>query len=96
MPWTLSADDQMGISKLQAQMRDVGTSNARGTFGAKLADASPNIDGYGFYITTDALIYQLLEDNNLFAVAVGSDENHSGPRKSYQTNFDWSWGFMPV
>lgn len=86
-------DNEMRTSKIESQMRDAATTNARGTYGAKLADASPNIDGYGFYITTDAILYQLLEDNNTYAIGISSSTTPSGPRKTCQSTFDWSWGF---
>lgn len=84
-------DNEMRTSKIESQMRDAATTNARGTYGAKLADASPNIDGYGFYITADAIVYQLLEDNNAYVVGIPTDGNTA--RHTYQSNFDWSWGF---
>jgi Legionella pneumophila major outer membrane protein precursor len=84
-------DNEMRTSKIESQMRDAATTNARGTYGAKLADASPNIDGYGFYVTADAIIYQLLEDNNAYATAIPSSNN--GARHTYRSSFDWSWGF---
>lgn len=86
-------DNEMRTSKIESQLRDAATTNARGTYGAKLADASPNIDGYGFYVTADAIIYQLLEDNCSYAVATSTNIDQSGPRHTYQSSFDWSWGF---
>lgn len=83
-------DNEMRTSKIEAQMRDAATTNARGTYGAKLADASPNIDGYGFYITADAIVYQMLEDSNAYAVAIPST---GGSRHTYRSSFDWNWGF---
>lgn len=89
-PVFAQTDVEMRLSKIESQMRECSTSNARGTFGAKTADASPNIDGYGFYVTADAIVYQLQEDNSAYAIQVGGS---GGPRHTFQSSFDWDWGF---
>lgn len=97
-PLWAEGDLEMRVSKIESQLRESSTKNARGTFGGKLADASPNVDGYGFYISTDAILYKLYEDNNGYASefvgnAAGDFEATSGPSQLYSSNFDWSFGF---
>jgi Legionella pneumophila major outer membrane protein precursor len=102
-PLLSHADLEMRMSKIESQMRDCSTSNARGTYGAKLADASPNIDGYGFYISADAVIYQLQQQNNTYAIS--SDTASMVPDNfladgifpqtltNHSSTFGWDFGF---
>lgn len=93
------ADNEMRISKIESQLRDSATTNARGTYGAKLADASPNIDGYGFYVSADVILFQMLQDSNEYGVLVNAPSagvdpwGTYGPTKVLKTSFDWDWGF---
>ena len=94
-PIFLSADLEMRLAKIESQTRESLTGNARGTFGAKLADASPNVDGYGFYLSASALWYKLYEDNNGYALITNAPSTGvaSGKRSLQKSNFDWEWGF---
>lgn len=82
-PLFAQTDVDMRLSKIESQLREASTSNARGTYGAKTADASPNIDGYGFYISADAVIYQLQQQNNTYAVATDFITNQVSQRPSF-------------
>jgi len=94
-PLFAQADVEMKVSKLESQMRDASTSNARGTYGAKLADASPNIDGYGFYVSADAIAYKFYEDNNTYAIdyQTPSDQEPQSKVLTHRSNLKWAWGF---
>ena len=92
-PLFVQADVEMRLSKLESQLRETSTKNARGTFGPNLADGSPNIDGYGFYVSADAVIYKLYEDNNCYANSYPSATTTSFNPSLYNTNFNWNWGF---
>lgn len=90
-PVVLSADMDARLTKLESQMKDAGTQTARGNFGARTATANPNLDGYGFYLTADATLWQAIVDDAGYGLANTTTTAVDGTLKD--TRFDWAWGF---
>lgn len=97
VPSFTHADLEMKVSLVESKVRDSSTSNARKTYGAKLADASPNIDGFGFYVSADVLYFKMIQDSNAYAYAYASiplsGSVQPGNRTLYKSDFDFDWGF---
>lgn len=93
-PAFVSADLEMRLAKLESQTKESLTGNARGTYGAKLADASPNVDGWGFYFSAGPIYYQMYQDNNSYAIVANETANGiiPGQRTVGKSVFDWRWG----
>jgi hypothetical protein len=89
----LLADMDSRIGKLESQMKDCGTQTARGNFGARTASARADVDGYGFYLTADALLWTVYNSDNAY-VTNDSDTAVSGiTGATSHYNYDWAWGF---
>ena len=82
--WAAS-DLDTRISSLESRMTAVKNQTAQGTTGAKMASASPLIDGYGFFATADLLYWSLKEGGADYALAPSG--------KVWSTHFDWNFGF---
>lgn len=91
----LLADMDARLGKLEAQMRDAGTQNARGTFGANTASANPHLDGYGWFLSADALVWRLYDSSDAVGLAVSNPAvNMDAVQGSMRhAEFDWAWGF---
>lgn len=84
------------ISSLESRMAAVKNESVKKTSGAKMASASPLIDGYGFYATADLLVWHLKEGGTDYALtlkesAVVDFLPTSG--KSVRSHFNWNAGF---
>lgn len=90
-PLFVSADMDTRIAKLESQMKDAGTQTARGNFGARTALANPNLDGYGFYLSGDVLLWHMMIDDNDYAVTNTGAAGVVGNVK--HSDFEWNWGF---
>lgn len=87
----LYGDNQTCLLKLEELVAEISTPTPRGNHGPSMAPASFNIKGFGFYLTTDIVSYQLLENQNIYAYS--APLNNSGSHISYKTDFNWDVGF---
>ncbi len=94
-PLFVSADMDARIGALEAKMKDAGTITARGDFGARTATDSPKIDGYGFDISADALLWKLYTDGgDDYALSTSTALAAGVIAGNVQTrSFNWDWGF---
>lgn len=88
-----AADREVRIAELENQMKQVGTENAMGTFGANTAHARPEVDGKGWFITFDLLFWRTKIGGTEFAYT-DQDPIARLPVKgsTKQMEFDWDWG----
>jgi hypothetical protein len=82
---TWASDLDTRISSLDSRMTAVKAETAQGTTGAKMASASPLIDGYGLFATADLLYWNLKEGGSDYALAPSG--------KVWNSHFDWNFGF---
>lgn len=90
-------DNALGnrIAQLESDMNQIRGQTALGNYGAKTASATPQIDGYGLFLTADFLWWKLYEGGTEYAL---KNENSpfnpnsiKGPIK--HLNFDWEPGY---
>ncbi len=89
----LFADDlDSRISTLESRMSAVKIENVQNAVGAKMASASPIIDGLGFYATADLLFWNLKEDGSDYALPylTSSKAPHGNAKHAH---FNWDFGF---
>lgn len=72
------------IEKLETDMRKIRGETAYNTYGSRVATASPQIDGYGFYGSADFLWWKAYEGGSDYVLR----NNHIR-----HVNFDWEPGF---
>src|SRR5579863_7371025 len=82
------------IDLLETDLQKIRGETAYGTFGARLAPATPQVDGYGFFITADLLWWKLYEGGTDFLLKnAHSHDNFPIKGKIKHFNFDWEPGF---
>lgn len=88
-----AADREVRISELENQMKQVGTENSMGTFGANTASARPDVDGRGWFITFDLLFWRSKVGGTEYAYT-DQDPVAQLPVKGSKKHieFDWDWG----
>ncbi|MBX9745124.1 MAG: hypothetical protein K2X08_07950, partial [Chlamydiales bacterium] len=92
-----AAEANERISLLEQQMDQVYTDTARDTFGAKAASARPQLDGYGVYVSADALYWKAFEGGTDYLMKVKAINSSTAPGPivgySLMPEFNWQWGF---
>lgn len=87
------------VTELEIKIQDVYTETALGCASAKTASARPPIDGYGLFISADALYWKIFEGGAEYIV---TDVNQFGSISEIKpvvgsltrkANFDWKWGY---
>ncbi len=84
------------VSALESRMTAIKNDTVKKTTGAKMASASPLIDGYGFFATADLLIWHLKEGGSDYAISSKGPLNQNllpGRGKAEHSHFDWDFGF---
>ncbi len=91
-PLLVSADTP---SNNMPMLQDVSTKTARGNFGTMTASDNPILNGNGFSLTGEALIWHMYNSNSEYALAnsnvtTGTAQAVGSP---YKQQFAWDWGF---
>jgi hypothetical protein len=78
------------IDRLETDMKKVRGETAYGTYGARVASANPQVDGYGFFGTADVLCWKLYEGGTDYLL---KDKNSRGdfPVKGDVRHFNFNW-----
>ena len=81
------------VTQLENQMQQVRTETAMGTYGAQTATARAEVDGYGWFFTTDILYWRARVGGTEFAYT-NNTQTTKVPLKGTIKNidFDWNWG----
>ncbi|MEM8727998.1 MAG: Lpg1974 family pore-forming outer membrane protein [Chlamydiota bacterium] len=81
------------ITQLENQMQQVRTETAMGTCGAKRASARPEVEGYGWSFTFDALYWRTKVGGTEFAYTNQSPKNQFPMEgRAKDIDFKWNWG----
>jgi len=94
-------DLETRVSAIESKLNDSSTKTARGTYGANLAQGSANLQDYGFYVSADAILFHLYQDNSGYAsiqpgvsgVGSGGPTPPAGFIPFHSSNFNWDFGF---
>lgn len=82
------------VHLLEQQMKQVRTETASGTYGAKTASARPEVDGAGFFINVDVLLWHVKLGGTEYCY---TDQDPSAELpvqgRLRENEFDWDWGF---
>ncbi len=81
------------VTQLENQMQQVRTETAIGTYGAQTATARPEVDGYGWNFTVNALYWHAKVGGTEFAYT-DNDPVGTFPIKgrTKDVDFSWDWG----